>query len=277
MSRKGLHALPHPWRNAGSSLLALVLRSFDNLTATWRIVLNRQARRPALYPRLALWPASWALLVTLIGAVLLLDLPLASFRREWPADTLRFAEITTVLGLSGWYLVPAVILLVIVNLTDWHGRSRRGLLVLYNWTCLGFFALASVGLSGIAVNVFKYSIGRARPQHLLDPDSYAFSPFAMEAYYASFPSGHSTTMGAVAGILWLFFPRWRFLIVPVTVWCAATRAVVGAHFASDVVAGLAFGFAATMLTAIVFARLGYIFKQQSAGLPKVKKTFREFW
>ena len=49
------------------------------------------------------------------------------------------------------------------------------------------------------------------------------------------------------------------------IWIAATRAIVGAHYPSDIVAGLAFGFAATVLTAIVFARLGYIFQAEADG------------
>jgi undecaprenyl-diphosphatase len=53
--------------------------------------------------------------------------------------------------------------------------------------------------------------------------------------------------------------------------------VAGAHYPSDVAAGLALGFGAAVLTAIVFARLGYIFRQRTVGLPEVKRSFRVLW
>ena len=75
----------------------------------------------------------------------------------------------------------------------------------------------------------------------------------------------------------LFFPRSRYAVIPVAIWLAATRTVSGAHYPSDVMAGLALGFGAAVLTAIVFARLGYVFRQKPAGLPEPKRTFFFLW
>src|SRR5690606_30976625 len=117
-------------------------------------------------------------------------------------------------------------------------RGRRQLLVLYNWTCLATFMLVSGGLSGIVVGLVKRLIGRARPDYFAEAGVLSFSPLSMDSYYASFPSGQAATIGAFAGVLILFFPRSRYVVIPLALCLAATRAVLGAHFPSDVVAGL---------------------------------------
>ena len=53
-----------------------------------------------------------------------------------------------------------------------------------------------------------------------------------------------------------------------------TRVMVGAHYPSDVIAGLAFGAWFSLLTAIVFARCGLLFKLAPDGWPLSKRLFR---
>lgn len=273
-ARKGLRTPPDPFRDGFSGARMLAARSAANFVSIWRIVGRRFATRRPDYPKLRPMRAVWAFLMLFAGSVVLLDAPLAAFRGHWPPGVMALAETVTDVGLSGWYLGAAALVLLVVNLTRWRTRPRRRLLALYNWTGLAMYTLAAVGVSGLVVNVLKYGIGRSRPQRFLDFGAYSFDPFAMEAYSASFPSGHSTTMGAVAGMLWLFFPRQRYLIAPIAIWCAATRAVVGAHYPSDILAGLALGFAMALLAAVVFARLGYVFRQVPDGLPALRRSFR---
>ena len=264
-------------REAVSRIWALCARSASNARSTVQIVRNRRKHRPAIYPLLD-WKTPLCFCLSLIAiSALLLDAPLASFRGHWSLALFGPAEYMTEIGWGGWYIIPWSIVLLVVNLRDWRGHSGRRLLILYNWTCMAFFTLIATGLSGLIVNIAKRSIGRARPQLFPDMGAFSFNPFAIDPYYASFPSGHAATIGSVGGILVLFFPAARHVIIPLAIWIAATRAIVGAHYPSDIVAGLAFGFTATVLTAIVFARLGYIFRQEPFGLPNVKRTFRIFW
>jgi membrane-associated phospholipid phosphatase len=277
---RGMRALRLPfssWDTAVAETRMLAARSSANFRATARIILHRKAQRPPFYPAIA-WrlPLAFVLSLTLIS-VLMLDAPLASFRGLWSPAIVAAAEGMTDIGWSGWYIIPFVFVGVAVNLTDWSGKTGRRLLILYNWTCLALFVLISIGLSGLAMNIVKRAIGRARPRYFTDSGVLSFNPFSMDSYYASFPSGHAATVGAVAGVVVLFFPRTRYAVIPVAIWVASTRAIVGAHYPSDIVSGLAFGFGAAVLTAIVFARLGYIFRQRPSGLPEVKRTFRIFW
>jgi undecaprenyl-diphosphatase len=249
-------------------------RSFANLADTVRIVVARFGRRPAAYPRLswAAWTIAWLLLT--VGLVVWLDPLAGQMHGRWPAELAGPAEALTGLGLGGWYIVPSVLCLLAVNLIDWRSLSNRSLMLACNWTGFAAYVLASTGLSGLAVNVLKYGIGRARPLHYADFGVFSLHPFAFEASFAGMPSGHATTMGAVFAIVLLCFPRWRHVALACTLAISATRVLVGAHYPGDVVAGFGFGFACAVLLAALFARLGFVFRQRRAGLPVARTTFR---
>jgi len=254
--------------------LALYRRSLGNFRDTMSIVKRRFAVRPARYPRIlwSFWLMAWVLLTAAI--FLRLDAAAGEMRGEWSPGFVRFTDFFTQFGLGGWYLIPAALCLIAANLTNWRGLSRQGRMVVYNWTCFAFLVLCAVGLSGIAVNLLKYGIGRARPFYFNDFGVLSLHPFAMDARFAGFPSGHATTMGAVFGILLLLFPRRWYVALAVTACIASTRVFVGAHYPSDTVAGFGLGLAFAVVSGLVFARLGFIFGQTSSKLPVRKRTFR---
>ncbi|WP_292158566.1 phosphatase PAP2 family protein [Mesorhizobium sp.] len=244
-----------------------------NLQQTIAIVRARFARRPANYSWIP-WPAlAGAYLLLTVASMVFLDGAFVSWRAHLPSGFMAVARAFTNFGLGGWFLLPPLVLFVPVNLLDWQALSRRWRMVAYNWTCFAFFMLSAVGLSGLTVTVLKYVFGRARPA--LDIGLFSFHPFKFDPYFASFPSGHATNMGAAAAMVMLLFPSWgKYVVLPITVWIAATRVVVGAHYPSDTIAGFGLGMACAVIVALIFARLGFIFRHTAAGLPIRKKTFR---
>ena len=62
------------------------------------------------------------------------------------------------------------------------------------------------------------------------------------------------------------------LVAVAAIWIASTRMVLDAHYPSDIVGGLGLGAAVTFGTALVFARLGYLFRVDARGWPRVRKT-----
>jgi undecaprenyl-diphosphatase len=254
--------------------LALYRRSLGNFRDTTSIVKRRFGVRPARYPRIrwSVWLIAWVLLT--VAVFLRLDAGAGEMRGEWSPGLVRFTDFFTQFGLGGWYLIPAALCLVAANLTDWRGLSRQRRMLVYNWTCFAFLVLCAAGLSGLAVNLLKYGIGRARPLYFNDFGVLSLHPFAMDARFAGFPSGHATTMGAVFGILLLLFPRRWYIALAVTACIASTRVFVGAHYPSDTVAGFGLGLAFAVVSGLVFARLGFIFGQTSSKLPVRKRTFR---
>jgi undecaprenyl-diphosphatase len=249
----------------------LLRRGIENLRDTLRIVRRRFATRAAVYPRLRLWWLSWAVLVALLAVLCAVYVDPVAGRRQWPAGLTVVAGIFTQLGLGKWYIVPGVAWLLVANQMDWRGLTWTRRLAAYNRTTLCFFILAAVVLSGVAVNVFKVMVGRARPLHFAELGMFSFHPGALSAQFASFPSGHATTVGAVAGVLVLLFPRSKVVVLPLSFWLASTRIFVGAHYPSDTVVGYGLGFAVAVLTALVFARLGFLFRQTD-GLPVLRRT-----
>ena len=263
--------------SVSAALLAVPGRSLGNFRDTLQIVKRRFAARPASYPNIlwSVWLLVWVFLTA--AAFVRLDTPAGMLRDQWSSGFVQVADFFTQFGLSGWYLIPSALLLVAANLTDWRSLSRQSLMLAYNWTCLAFLVLSAVGLSGLTVNVLKYAIGRARPMYFNDFGVLSLHPFAFDARFAGFPSGHATTMGAVFGVALLLFPKRWYIALAITACIASTRVFVGAHYPSDTVAGFGLGCAFAIASALIFARLGFAFRVMPSGLPVRKDTFRLGW
>lgn len=264
-----------PTRNTAlTRMRAAGQRSISNGRQTIAIVRRRSGRR-APHGRALAWQMPLLIAATLtVVAFLALDEPAGAYRGQWGATVGWAAARMTDIGLGVWYVVPAVLALIVVNQVDWTGFRGQRLLLLYNWTMLATYVLVAVGVPLLLSNIVKRIIGRARPGHFAEHGAYALDPFAIDASWASFPSGHSSTVGGVAGALVLLWPASRWIVIPAAIWIAATRIVVGAHYPSDVIAGFSFGFACAFAAGLVFARLGYLFRRNDSGVPVRKTSFR---
>lgn len=167
---------------------------------------------------------------------------------------LVFLRDATNVGRSTAYLVTAFAVMIAASLVDWQAlrRRARGRIALFYGQAT--FAFATIALSGIGADLVKIVVGRARPKFL---DIYG--PDYREAFhvgynFASFPSGHSTTMGAIAATLCLWFPRLRIPVTLIAFIFAFSRSVADAHYPSDVWAGFVFGFMFTVFLSRLLAR-----------------------
>lgn len=127
------------------------------------------------------------------------------------------------------------------------------------------FVFLSVAGGGLLDSLLKNMIGRARPELLQTNGAFYFRPFAFHADFASFPSGHSATAGAMAMSLALIFPRLRPVFMPAGVLICLSRQWVGAHWASDTLMGWGVGIAFTLWLAHAFARRQLLFTYRSDG------------
>ena len=127
------------------------------------------------------------------------------------------------------------------------------------------FIFLSVAGGGLVDSLLKNIIGRARPELLQTNGAFYFRPFAFHSDFASFPSGHSATAGAMAMSLALVFPRLRPVFMPVGVLICLSRQWVGAHWASDTLMGWGVGVAFTLWLAHAFARRQLLFAYGSDG------------
>ncbi len=138
--------------------------------------------------------------------------------------------------------VGVVSLAVIVSVIEFRRLPNRAIPALVALTVLGQFAI---------VNLIKAIVDRARPA--LDQLT-GFSS-------SSFPSGHATSAAATFGVIALLLGRRRGRraraaiaggAVTIAVTVAGTRVLLGVHWLTDVLAGLAIGWAWFALCSIAF-------------------------
>lgn len=257
-------------------LRAVAARSRNNLVRPALILLERNRSRPGNDADLA-WLGGIGLAVLAAAlAGLLLDVPVVTNLPATPAWLTKSAKAITYMGLSAWYLYPALLVLLSANLVDWRSLSRRSLMRLYDWTQLAFLVLVAVGLPGLLSMFIKFAVARARPEHFDQLGAFSFGHYFAGSGFASFPSGHATTIGSVTAVLVLLFPWLRYPLVPFAICVAGTRVLTGSHYLSDVLAGGAIGFIGALWIARVLARLGIVLRLGDGLWPVRKRTFR-FW
>jgi len=136
---------------------------------------------------------------------------------------------------------------------------------------LALYFLVTIGSASALVHVAKLIFGRARPELFADYGAHSLSWLAgHEWVYQSFPSGHSAAVGSFFGAFSMLVPRLRILFVLCALTIGVTRVVVGAHYPSDVAAGLLLGLWAAIMTAFAFAARNWLFRSDEKGWPRPK-------
>ncbi len=120
-------------------------------------------------------------------------------------------------------------------------------------TRTGLRMLAAHGLATFTKSCIKHSIKRTRPEVLLDGGRYEMKAGkAQESREGSFPSGHTSSAVAVAGVVALDYPVLSAPALSAALAIAAIQIPRGKHYASDLAAGALIGLAACAVTEIGF-------------------------
>lgn len=177
---------------------------------------------------------------------------------DLPTGVVDAAELFTHVGNSAWLgiLLPAIMLVAAYTEISTKSPTLRSRATLILRLAIVLFLL--VLLSGIAVQLLKHSFGRARPDLFAELGAFEFRPYALSFAFNSFPSGHATTLGALALFLCWLWPQHRAAILVAALCLAVTRIVVGKHYPSDVLAGLLLGFGTTYVIGKLLLRAGLI-------------------
>lgn len=208
------------------------------------------------------------------------DYPLGRWMKLFPAELRGVATWFTDLGQGIEILViSGLIIIASIFLPTSHLR-RRFVIGANALVATAAFLFLSVAGGGLTAAVIKNAIGRARPGLLETYGSFYFKPFAFDADFAAFPSGHSATAGAMAMSLALAFPRYRSVFIPLGALICISRQFVGAHWSSDTVMGWGVGVAFTYWLAHVFARRKLMFVYDADGYLRRKtgkRVTRAVW
>ncbi len=252
-------------RRARTLAVCAMMHAMGTAAATLRRVRGRfpSGRLTGLMPH---WKPvlTLGLLVPLFAAILLDPVYLAG-RGAWSDSVTAFGRSFHTFGKSGWYLWPLGLFLVGTAFVDWGKLTRRSLARLTALTQAAWFGVLSLGSGEIASSLLKQAIGRARPQLAAVEGPYAFDSWTFDHLWASFPSGHATTFGALCCVLALLFPRFKWLLLCAALWLASTRVIVGVHYPSDVLAGLMLGGWIAYAWAVWLARRRILFKADEDG------------
>ena len=176
-----------------------------------------------------------------------LDRPAAFFCQGLDPIVIQIFQWITELGKSTGYLIGFFLLFVF---SKYYLRRQIA-------ANRSFFLFSAVALSGLITDLIKPVVGRLRPNLLMEADLYGFHPFRIGYDYNSLPSGHATTVFALAAALSLFFPRWRLPLFSFAVVVGLSRIIVGAHYPSDVLAGAYVGVMTVFLLLVVCRHRGY--------------------
>jgi membrane-associated phospholipid phosphatase len=170
---------------------------------------------------------STLLMVLMMISYALLDRPLTLVCQDLNPGVVQVFQWITKLGISTGYLVAFFALFVLFKYCLHRPIAANRALFLF----------AAVALSGLTTDLIKPLVGRLRPKLLFEANLYGFDPFRIGYEYNSFPSGHATTVFALAAALSFFSPRWRLPLFSFAAVVGLSRIIVGAHYFSDVMAG----------------------------------------
>jgi membrane-associated phospholipid phosphatase len=183
----------------------------------------------------------WAGLVLIVlgMAAILIDRRAAHFIYDHVSlKAHKFLDRITHYAKAGHWLAVAVLALAGAALARHFGARGRDLPLLINYS-LAFIASLTVGSA--VLHAIKLVLGRRRPRDDMEMGLYGFVPFAFNLDYNSFPSGHALTICCVAVIFTCVWPGLWSLWFAIAAILAVTRALLTAHFLSDVLIGAGIG------------------------------------
>jgi membrane-associated phospholipid phosphatase len=115
---------------------------------------------------------------------------------------------------------------------------------LRRWERVVVAACVSLVLADQFRETLAYAFGRYWPEtwvhgnpSLIRDGAYGFHPFHCPSGCGSFPSGHTARTVAVAAVVWIAYPRWRWACGLASVAVATGLLGMDYHFVGDVIAG----------------------------------------
>ena len=240
------------------------------LRAAWSDV-GRRWRSPRRIERAAELRHFDAIIVLLVigaifGVAITSDESVARAAFLLPGPVVVFFAQVTRLGESGYVFALCVVIGLGALLLRGRGRGAR-----FDRACRfvserAFYLFVLAAVSGLASQALIHLFGRARPRLIDLVGPYHFDLFALKATYASFPSGHSVTIFAMAIGLAYMVPRLRYWLLAVAVMVALSRVAISAHYPSDIIAGAALGAGSAVLLRRLFAMRGIAFRWTPTSL-----------
>lgn len=211
----------------------------------------------------------WLLAATVVLVIALVpfDPALSEGAQALPDPFVAFNRAITDFGTFRWMIYGSGLLSVAAYILH---RARRETRHARSASRLGLYFFLTIAATSALVHLAKLVVGRARPELFAEHGAYDLAPLAFDTLYQSFPSGHSAAVGALFGAFAMLLPRFRPLFLLGALTIGVSRVVVGAHYPSDVAAGLLLGLWTAIAMAFLFARGHWLFCFDESGWPLPK-------
>lgn len=242
--------------------LAPLHHASRDFIARWKVTERRstiEGRRFAAM--IALLVCASVLATALLGDAMVTEV----MRGVPPGLKSAFLQITK-MGESGWIFALGLIVLLGALLVRRRGLGARMDAALGVLAGRAFFIIAVNAVSGLLSLAVKMIFGRARPRLYESFGAFHFDMFSIKSSVLSFPSGHAVTAFATATALAFMAPRAGKALIAVALLISVSRIVTGAHYPSDVIAGIALGSATTVFMRRAFAARRIVFRLRPAGI-----------
>jgi membrane-associated phospholipid phosphatase len=210
------------------------------------------------------WPYFAVGVVCLLILIGFIDAAASRGAIGWPEQWRAPFFLVTDYGLSERILIPSFVMMILLRLAMfplsgvWKKASGE-------LAQIFAFVFAGIGTPVLLVSVLKRLIGRGRPSEYETAGSLSFQNFFNDWAFQSFPSGHSATAVALAFVVGFIWPAvFPFLLVAGLI-VAVSRVPVGAHYPTDVFAGIIIGMIGAYLVRNFFAHKGWLFEQRDDG------------
>jgi membrane-associated phospholipid phosphatase len=169
-----------------------------------------------------------AIAAAAVGAAFYFDETVWTFLRQHQNHGVyQFMRNVSRFGDWPWHVALGLLLLG----TAWIRGSRK-------WSRVFLAMLIAMALAGVAGQVIKRTIPRARPS--VHSDTRWGGP-RFRTKYHSFPSGHVAASTAFFGVLLLARRRVGLVCLPIPILIGFSRMYIGAHYLSDVVCAAILG------------------------------------
>ena len=242
-------------------LLGWALLARDFAGVLWRRSVKRLGRSGAAWTLYAI-----LCLIGIAGCIVYVDRPVALYFRGANPQLVEVFRVITRLGISTYYLIGTAVLAAAMWLAGRLGEGRWAAR-LGAAAVVPLFVFLSIAVSGLITDLLKFVFGRARPKLLFANETFGFDWWGTKADFWSFPSGHATTAVAIAAALYCLWPRFLPLYVAFATLVSLSRAVVGAHYVSDVIAATFIAIATTYCLRRMFERGGLALCLAASGVP----------
>lgn len=210
------------------------------------------------------WPYFLVGVVVILGALAFIDVSASRGAIAWPDAWRAPFFFITDYGLSDWILIPSLVLMILLRLAMFPLRG------VWQQACgelamISAFIFVGVGAPGLMTNLFKRLVGRGRPSEFEAAGAFSFQNFVNDWTFQSFPSGHSATAVATAFVIGFMWPALFPVLLVIGIVVSISRVPVGAHYPTDVFAGIVIGMLGAYLVRNIFAHKGWLFERQTDG------------